>query len=167
MESPPDPAVQNAPAQRCNTVPEAIPHGFPSLHFRSGVCQRSVHSEWHRPCIYYSLPTTAEPAIVIVEILTGGKGCQLCHAGLLKPLRWDPKLVTAALGGCCRTGFSLRGVFMRLAAFLLRSKFAHRETQCVIRCIESPHPQIVVSAMAGARFPVREWKSTQALFATP
>jgi hypothetical protein len=78
-----------------------------------------------------------------------------------------PETGYSSIGGMLPYWVPPQGGFYGTRRFLLRSKFAHRETQYVIRCIESPRPQIVVSAMAGAQFSVRKWKSTQALFATP
>jgi hypothetical protein len=90
-------------------------------------------SEWHHTCMYCVEQTTAAPAIVIAEILTGGKGFRLQAAGLLRPLRWDPRLATAALGGCCRTGSSLRGVSLKLSCLHSRSSSRRRAQPSVSR----------------------------------
>jgi hypothetical protein len=78
-----------------------------------------------------------------------------------------PETGYSSIGGMLPYWVPPQGVSMGLATSLLRSKFVHREAQYVIRCVESPHPQTVVSAMAGSQFPMRELKSTQALFAIP
>jgi hypothetical protein len=65
----------------CNTVIEAIPRGLPFSHSHPWVEPQIAYSEWHNPCILVRSRTAAEPAAVIVEILTGGKGS--CYGTLV------------------------------------------------------------------------------------
>jgi len=78
-----------------------------------------------------------------------------------------PETGYSSIGGMLPYWVPPQGVFMGLATSLLRPKFVHREAHCVICCVELPRPQTCDICDACPQFPVRELKSTQALFAIP